>query len=89
VKEIEHIDVRALKALEDMGVDVQPTSHTLSIIQDKLAQKVHFQAAGVPLGDFVAVDDDLQLAAAVADFGFPLMLKSRRMAYDGGGTPFP
>lgn len=81
--EIEHIDVEALRELEALGVDVQPTSQTLAIIQDKFAQKEHFQEAGVPLGDFRAVNDAKELADAASDFGFPIMLKSRRMAYDG------
>ena len=84
--EIEHIDVSALKELEDAGVDVQPTSGTLAIIQDKFAQKEHFKKAGVPLGDFASVADDAELSAVAADYGFPLMIKSRRMAYDGKGN---
>ena len=84
--EIEHIDVSALKELEDAGVDVQPTSGTLAIIQDKFAQKEHFKKAGVPLGDFASVADEAELSAVAADYGFPLMIKSRRMAYDGKGN---
>ena len=56
--EIEHIDVAALEELEAMGVDVQPTSRTLAIIQDKFRQKEHFAAAGVPLGEFRSIADD-------------------------------
>ena len=84
--EIEHIDVAALRELEKAGVDVQPCSDTLAIIQDKFAQKEHFQKAGVPLGPFQSVESEEQLAAAATrrlPKGFPLMLKSRRMAYDG------
>ena len=84
--EIEHIDVAALRELEKAGVDVQPCSDTLAIIQDKFAQKEHFQKAGVPLGPFQSVESEEQLAAAAKAFGFPLMLKSRRMAYDGKGN---
>jgi phosphoribosylaminoimidazole carboxylase len=84
--EIEHIDVAALEELEAMGVDVQPTSRTLAIIQDKFRQKEHFAAAGVPLGEFRSIADDAELAAAADAFGFPLMIKSRRMAYDGKGN---
>jgi phosphoribosylaminoimidazole carboxylase len=84
--EIEHIEVAALRELEKAGVDVQPCSDTLAIIQDKFAQKEHFQKAGVPLGPFQSVESEEQLAAAAKAFGFPLMLKSRRMAYDGKGN---
>ena len=84
--EIEHIDVAALRDLEKAGVDVQPCSNTLAIIQDKFAQKEHFKKAGVPLGAFQSVENEEQLAAVAQEFGFPLMLKSRRMAYDGKGN---
>ena len=84
--EIEHIDVAALRDLEKAGVDVQPCSNTLAIIQDKFAQKEHFKKAGVPLGAFQSVENEEQLAEVAQEFGFPLMLKSRRMAYDGKGN---
>jgi phosphoribosylaminoimidazole carboxylase len=84
--EIEHIDVAALEELEALGVDVQPTSRTLGIIQDKFAQKEHFAAAGVPLGEYRSVKDQAELDGVAGDFGFPLMIKSRRDAYDGKGN---
>ena len=46
--------------------------------QDKLLQKEHFAAAGVPVADFRGVASAADAHAAAADFGFPLMLKSRR-----------
>jgi phosphoribosylaminoimidazole carboxylase len=77
--EIEHIDADALEAVgKRSGVDVEPTPATVRIIQDKYAQKVHFQKAGVPLGEFADVPDDAALEAAANKFGFPLMLKSKR-----------
>ena len=62
--EIEHIDVEALRELAAAGVDVQPTPETLATIQDKYAQKVHFQKAGVPLGPFADVPDQVALDKA-------------------------
>ena len=50
------------RELEKAGVDVQPCSDTLAIIQDKFAQKEHFQKAGVPLGPFQSVESEEQLA---------------------------
>ena len=67
--EIEHIDTKALKELEDMGVDVQPTSATLSIIQDKYVQKEHFAKAGVPLGDFASIAGEDELKVVAEKFG--------------------
>ena len=84
--EIEHIDIAALEELEEQGIDVQPCSSTLKIIQDKFAQKEHFAKAGVPLGDYRSVTTQAELEACANDFGFPIMLKSRRLAYDGKGN---
>ena len=84
--EIEHIDVEALRQLAAAGVDVQPTPETLATIQDKYAQKVHFTKAGVPLGPYADCPDAEALERAASEFGFPLMLKSKRLAYDGRGN---
>ncbi|CAL8469156.1 g8697 [Coccomyxa elongata] len=85
--EIEHIDADALDTVAaDLGLDVEPTPSTLRLIQDKLVQKRHFQAAGVPVADFMGVDDPAAAAAAAQAFGFPFMLKARRLAYDGRGN---
>jgi phosphoribosylaminoimidazole carboxylase len=69
-----------------MGIDVQPMPSTLRIIQDKFEQKRHFAAAGIPLGPFRAIKCAGCTAAAATQFGFPYMLKSRRLAYDGRGN---
>lgn len=84
--EIEHVDVDALDTLVAAGVDVQPTPQTIRLIQDKFVQKEHFAAHGVPLPEFMELSDDAALERAARDFGFPLMLKSKRDAYDGRGN---
>ena len=83
--EIEHIDCDALDELVKIGIDVQPTPKTLRTIQDKYAQKVHFRDNNVKIGPFMEVSDETQLQNAANTFGFPLMLKSKRLAYDGRG----
>jgi hypothetical protein len=76
-----------LQAIEDEGrVRVVPSPRTVAIIQDKFAQKEHFAAAGVPLPAFAALRSAADVDAAAAAFGFPLVLKSRRLAYDGRGN---
>ncbi|KAF8073186.1 ADE2 [Scenedesmus sp. PABB004] len=85
--EIEHIDADAMEAAgASTGVDVEPTPATLRTIQDKFRQKQHFAAAGVPVAPFADAPDEAALAAAAERFGFPLMLKSKRLAYDGRGN---
>lgn len=41
--EIEHVNCDILASLEDRGVRVQPSSRTISVVQDKYAQKCHFK----------------------------------------------
>ncbi|CAK7341021.1 unnamed protein product [Dovyalis caffra] len=84
--EIEHVDVATMEKLEQQGVDCQPKASTIRIIQDKYLQKVHFSQHGIPLPEFMQIDD-LEGAKRAGDlFGYPLMLKSRRLAYDGRGN---
>ncbi|CAN0892839.1 Phosphoribosylaminoimidazole carboxylase, chloroplastic (Fragment) [Linum grandiflorum] len=84
--EIEHVDVATLERLEQKGVDCQPKASTIRTIQDKYLQKVHFARHGIPLPEFMQIDD-LEGAKRAGDlFGYPLMIKSKRLAYDGRGN---
>ncbi|KAF7852148.1 hypothetical protein BT93_L0538 [Corymbia citriodora subsp. variegata] len=84
--EIEHVDAASLEKLEQHGVDCQPKASTIRIIQDKYLQKVHFSRHGIPLPEFMQIDD-LEGAKRAGDlFGYPLMVKSKRLAYDGRGN---
>lgn len=44
--EIEHVGVEGLRKLEEEGVNVQPCSRVIGIIQDKFVQKVSAIALG-------------------------------------------
>ncbi|KAF3452321.1 hypothetical protein FNV43_RR02754 [Rhamnella rubrinervis] len=84
--EIEHVDAATLEKLEEQGVICQPKASTIRIIQDKYLQKVHFSQHGIPLPEFMQIDD-LESAKRVGDlFDYPLMVKSKRLAYDGRGN---
>lgn len=84
--EIEHIDVDALEELITQGLEIQPTPNTLRVIQDKYRQKQHFKEAGLPLPEFREIKCSKCAASAGATFGFPYMLKAKRLAYDGRGN---
>ncbi|XP_028552613.1 phosphoribosylaminoimidazole carboxylase, chloroplastic isoform X2 [Dendrobium catenatum] len=84
--EIEHVDAITLEKLEEQGVDCQPKPSTIRIIQDKYIQKVHFSQHGIPLPDFLKMDNPESAEEAANLFGFPMMVKSRRQAYDGRGN---
>ena len=85
--ETEHIDAVTLESIVQRRLtDVQPLPSTLRLIQDKHAQKQHFRASGIALGDFDDAPNKDALEKLANEFGYPLMLKSKRMAYDGRGN---
>ncbi|KAF7152251.1 hypothetical protein RHSIM_Rhsim01G0186900 [Rhododendron simsii] len=84
--EIEHVNVETLEKLEQRGLDVQPKASTIQIIQDKYLQKVHFSHHGIPLPKFMKIDDPVSAKKAGDLFGYPFMIKSKRLAYDGRGN---
>ncbi|KAK3017032.1 hypothetical protein RJ639_006770 [Escallonia herrerae] len=84
--EIEHVDATTLEKLEKQGVDCQPKASTIRIIQDKLLQKEHFSWHDIPLPKFMQINDLESVKRAGDLFGYPLMIKSRRLAYDGRGN---
>jgi phosphoribosylaminoimidazole carboxylase len=55
-------------------------------VQDKYIQKMHFKQHGVALPEFMKIDSEEDAEEAGKVFGYPLMLKSRRDAYDGRGN---
>ncbi|XP_042505158.1 phosphoribosylaminoimidazole carboxylase, chloroplastic-like [Macadamia integrifolia] len=84
--EIEHVDAITLEKLEKQGVDCQPKASTIRIIQDKYLQKVHFSRNAIPVPDFMQIGDLESAEKAGDSFGYPLMIKSKRLAYDGRGN---
>ncbi|KAJ8653644.1 phosphoribosylaminoimidazole carboxylase, ATPase subunit [Lichtheimia ornata] len=85
--EIEHVDAQVLAEIEKEGkVKVHPSAKTVQTIQDKYAQKQHLQAHGIPVAEYMETPDADAVAAAGKQFGYPFMLKSKTMAYDGKGN---
>ncbi|RAL54923.1 hypothetical protein DM860_013619 [Cuscuta australis] len=84
--EIEHVDADTIEKLEQQGVDCEPKASTIRIIQDKYLQKVHFSRHAIPLSNFMQIDSFESAKRAGDVFGYPLMVKSRRLAYDGRGN---
>ncbi|KAG2222943.1 hypothetical protein INT45_012921 [Circinella minor] len=85
--EIEHVDADVLGEIEAEGkVKVHPSAKTVKIIQDKYAQKQHLASNGIPLADYLDTPDETAVLAAGKQFGYPFMLKSKTMAYDGKGN---
>ncbi|KAJ0405181.1 hypothetical protein P43SY_001386 [Pythium insidiosum] len=83
--EIEHVNAAVLQRLE--GVRVHPAPQTIALIQDKFQQKQFFaQADGVHVAPFAVVTSQADAEAVGRSFGYPFMLKSRLLAYDGKGN---
>jgi 5-(carboxyamino)imidazole ribonucleotide synthase len=82
--EIENVAVDALEAVTSV-VDVFPPPGAVAAAQDRLAEKTLFGELGIPTVAFVRVDTDADLDAAAARLGWPLVLKTRRLGYDGRG----
>ena len=66
-------------------VKVFPPVAALETAQDRLLEKTLFQELGIPTPPFAPVDSLDDLRSAVARMGLPLVLKTRRMGYDGKG----
>ena len=84
--ENEFIDPKVLGWLVDQGKPVYPGPDTLRTIGDKLPQKEALARAGLPVPRFRSVASELDVVAAGREFGWPIVLKSRRLGYDGHGN---
>jgi 5-(carboxyamino)imidazole ribonucleotide synthase len=81
--EIENVAVAALESLHGR-IDVFPPPAAVAAAQDRLAEKTVFRSLGIPTADFVTIDSAAD-ATAAEQLGWPLILKTRRMGYDGRG----
>ena len=84
--ENEFVDPEALAWLIDRGTPVYPGPVTLSMVGDKLRQKAALAAAGLPVPPFRSIGSESDLRSAGEDFGWPVVLKTRRLGYDGHGN---
>jgi len=83
--EIESGDSNMLKKIEDK-CKINPSPDTLKIIQDKLVQKTFLNKNKIPVSEFIQVDTPEDIRKGIEKFGFPVLLKSRKDAYDGRGN---
>ena len=83
--EIESGNSDVLKKLEE-NTEINPSPDTLRIIQDKLLQKQFLQKNGIAVAEFEKIDNKEELNQMIDKMGLPLLLKTRRDAYDGRGN---
>jgi 5-(carboxyamino)imidazole ribonucleotide synthase len=84
--EFEHISLKALQDLEELGYKVYPTSKTLSHIQNKFEQNNWLKAHNIPIPDYVSIGGLEELEKAHEKFGYPMILKTCTGGYDGKGN---
>lgn len=82
--EFENVPVEALHAIEGQ-VPIYPPPVALRHSQDRLDEKRLFDRLEIPLPGYRAVDTREDLVDAVASLGLPLVVKTRRLGYDGKG----
>ena len=80
--EFENLGVPPLEALGDK---LRPGTRSLAIAQDRAAEKRFIAANGARVAPWREIDSAQDVAAAVAELGLPIVLKSRRLGYDGKG----
>ena len=83
--EIESGNSDVLKNLESK-CEINPSPETLRIIQDKLLQKKFLDENNIPVAKFAEVSSKEELESKIDEFKLPVLLKTRRDAYDGRGN---
>ena len=83
--EIESGNSTVLKKLEPT-CQINPSPETLEIIQDKLTQKKFLNKNNIPVAKFSEISSIGELETKISEFGFPVLLKVRKDAYDGRGN---
>jgi 5-(carboxyamino)imidazole ribonucleotide synthase len=64
---------------------VHPAPKALAVAQDRLIEKTFFHDIGIPTPAYAAVDSFESLEHAMSTIGWPAILKSRTLGYDGKG----
>lgn len=84
--EIEHVDTYALEEVAS-EVRVEPSWQAIRTIQNKFNQKEHLRKYGIPMADHRELVENTseELTKVGEQLGYPIMLKSKTMAYDGRG----
>ena len=72
--------------LSRLKARIEPSPSTLGIIQDKLTQKTFLSENELPVSQFYEITSLYDLREKIKELGLPVLLKSRRDAYDGRGN---
>lgn len=82
--EFENVPVESLESIADR-VQIYPPPDALYHAQDRMLEKELFEALAIPVPAYAAIDSEQDLEQAADSIGLPLVLKTRRLGYDGKG----
>lgn len=82
--EFENVPVEAVERLDKI-VPVRPGATALRIAQDRLAEKNMAHLLGAQTAEFAAVANRDDLIGGLEKIGYPAILKTTRLGYDGKG----
>lgn len=82
--EFENIPAQAIEQLSKQAYLPQGAK-PLALTQHRLQEKQALQTLGIPVAPFIGVQTQEQLLEAVAQLGYPAILKTCRGGYDGKG----
>ena len=82
--EFENVPVDALLGIAEQ-VPVYPPPEALRHAQDRLLEKRLFEDLDIPLPAYRQIDSVDDLERAATEIGLPLVVKTRRLGYDGKG----
>jgi 5-(carboxyamino)imidazole ribonucleotide synthase len=82
--EFENVSAEAAAAAEAI-VPVRPSGRALQIAQHRVREKTFLADHGLPVTPFAPVQSETELNAAVERIGWPSVLKTATLGYDGKG----
>lgn len=86
--ENENIPIDCLQYISDKGLRVDPCIAAIKVMQDRLLEKDFLNSLDIPTAAYRAVNNIVELNAAVHDFSLPVIIKQRTHGYDGRGQIF-
>ena len=82
--EFENVPVLAAKTVKTEA-PVRPGVRCLEVAQDRLVEKTFIQDAGIDVAGFHPIKNEFDLKRRLKSLDLPMVLKTRRMGYDGKG----
>ena len=82
--EFENVPAEAARRVEET-VPVFPPPRALELTQDRASEKQLFEKCGIDVAPYALASSHSELTQALAEVGYPAVVKTRREGYDGKG----